>query len=212
MSKEMNGSKKFKEYDKLEGKGADCALTGLRESVKYGSLKEACMLDEGYFVEDSYVKETAAEKTAKLTEQVALLVAREKADPLYDELLKESAYCMRLREQIQAKYKRDAAAKVETITEAAVRKYTTKDGIEREYRYYTDSKGNRRVDVTDSKTTHHPNSGTNKKTRDGGTRPSDPKDGSEMRDLTYNKDGSVTMKTTQRTTSHPNSGKSNRNY
>ena len=38
-------------------------------------------------------------------------MAREAMDPMYDEL-KESAYCMRLREQIQNKYAR-AAHKVE---------------------------------------------------------------------------------------------------
>ena len=116
MSKEWNGSKKFDEYKDIEGDGANAALTGLRKTKSYKSLKEACMMDDGYFAEDSYTVETAAEKTAKLTEQVSLLIARENNDPLYDELLKESAYCMRLREQIQNKYNRSAISKVNDIT------------------------------------------------------------------------------------------------
>ena len=123
-SSEKNGSdEKFEDYEDIKGEEADAALTAvvpesaLRESVKYNSLKEACMLDEGYFESDSYIKESANEKVQKLTEQVSLLMAREANDPLYDELLKESAYCMRLREQIQNKYKKGACEKVTAITE-----------------------------------------------------------------------------------------------
>ena len=42
---------------------ANAALTGLRETKSYKSLKEACMMDDGYFTEDSYTVETAAENS-----------------------------------------------------------------------------------------------------------------------------------------------------
>ena len=49
--KKWNGSNKFDEYEKIEGDGANAALTGLRETKSYKSLKEACMMDDGYFTE-----------------------------------------------------------------------------------------------------------------------------------------------------------------
>ena len=54
----------------------------VKESVQYSSIKEACMLDEGYFYEDTFLKETAESKQGRLIEQVALIMAREAADPL----------------------------------------------------------------------------------------------------------------------------------
>ena len=121
VSKEMNGSDKFENYEKLQGEEADAALSAqvpaeaVHESVKYTSLREACMLDEDYFISDTYTKQTSEEKIQKLTEQVSLLMAREANDPLYDELLKESIYCKRLQEQCHNKYASQARVKAEKI-------------------------------------------------------------------------------------------------
>jgi len=120
-SEEMNGSDKFEKYEEIQGDQADAALTGetpasaVHESVKYTSLKEACLLDEDYFTTDSYVKETADDKVQKLTEQISLLMAREAMDPAYDELLKESVYCIRLQESIKAKYLNEACKRAQRI-------------------------------------------------------------------------------------------------
>ncbi len=60
--------------DKTEEDVKEVAVT---ETVKYTSIKEACMLDEGYFNNDSYTRQTAQDKQQKLLEQFALLIARE---------------------------------------------------------------------------------------------------------------------------------------
>ena len=87
----------------------------IQESVSYKSLREACLLDEGYFMTDSYIKETADEKQTKLTEQVSLLMARDAMDPMYDELLRESIHCMRLQEALVKKYGSEAAKRADMI-------------------------------------------------------------------------------------------------
>ena len=86
------------------------------ESVKYTSLKEACMLDEDYFNTDSYTVQTAEFKQNKLVEQMALLIARENNDAVYNELLKESIQCNRLQEALVKKYFTEACGKANLIT------------------------------------------------------------------------------------------------
>lgn len=76
----------------------------VKESVQYTSIKEACMLDEGYFYEDTFLRETAEAKQNRLVEQVTLIMAREAADPLYEEILKSAAYLSRLQEACKKKY------------------------------------------------------------------------------------------------------------
>ena len=87
----------------------------VKESVRYTSIKEACMLDEGYFYEDSFLRESAAEKQERLVEQVALIMARESADPLYEELLKTAAYMARLQEGCKKKYGKKAMQEASKI-------------------------------------------------------------------------------------------------
>jgi len=132
-SAEMNGSDTaFPCYDKIQGDGADAAKpedapkpsdivvsdsgAELKESVGYKSIKEACMLDEGYFQSNTYTVQTADEKKARLREQVSLLLAREAMDPTYDELLKTSVYAQRLEESLINKYGNIAESRVKAIT------------------------------------------------------------------------------------------------
>ena len=124
-SVEMNGNKKeFKDYKDIQGDKAEAALTAVvpaeavHESVKYTSLKEAYLLDEGYFKKDTYIKETAEDKVAKLSEQVSLLMARDAKDPLYEELLNSALNAQRLQEAIINKYSEVAAPRVAYITES----------------------------------------------------------------------------------------------
>ena len=123
-SSEMNGNKEeFEKYEDIQGEGASAAKAeeseveskDLHETVKYTSLREACLLDEDYFVNDSYTIQTADEKQAKLTEQISLLLAREAMDPLYDELLNASTRAQRLQEACKNKYKAKAEAKAKNI-------------------------------------------------------------------------------------------------
>ena len=95
----------------IENKESDSEVKpeDIHESVQYTSIKEACMLDEGYFYEDTFIRESAEVKQAKLVEQVALILARESADPLYEELLKSAAYTARLQEACGKKYKNKAS-------------------------------------------------------------------------------------------------------
>ena len=92
-----------------ERKEANPEPKEIQESVRYASLKEACLLDEGYFRTDTYIRESAEEKQEKLVEQIALLLARENMDPLYEELLSLSIKADRLQEACVRKY-RDAAS------------------------------------------------------------------------------------------------------
>ena len=150
-----------KEYEDLQGEGSDAAKAeesevtaeDVQESVKYNSLKEACMLDEGYFWNDSVTVNTASEKVEKLKEQVSLLIARENADPRYDELLKHSIAARRLQESICNEYSDVANDRVNLIIgEEANRSYTNDDIVSKEhtkYKYYTDkATGERRVQQT----------------------------------------------------------------
>ena len=125
-SSEMNGNKEaFEKYEDIQGEEASAAKAeeseveskDLHETVKYTSLREACLLDEDYFVSDSYTVQTADEKQAKLTEQISLLLAREAMDPLYDELLRTSTRAQRLQEACKNKYKAKAEAKAKNIVE-----------------------------------------------------------------------------------------------
>lgn len=111
-----------KQEEETAAEGEEVTPVEVKESVKYKSLKEACLLDADYFSTDSYIKESADEKVEKLTEQVALLMAREAMDPMYDELVKTAVKAQRLQEALSAKYGTIASERVNIITEAA--KYT----------------------------------------------------------------------------------------
>ena len=136
-SSEMNGNKEeFKEYEEIQGDGAEAAKAeesvvepkDLHETVKYTSLREACLLDEDYFVSDSYTIQTADEKQAKLTEQISLLMAREAMDPLYDELLRASTNAQRLQEACVRKYSTKAKEKAKNITRCSGENNTLNEG------------------------------------------------------------------------------------
>ena len=101
----------------IENKESDSEVKpeDIHESVQYTSIKEACMLDEGYFYEDTFIRESAEMKQEKLVEQVALIMAREASDPLYEELLKSAAYTARLQEACGKKYKNKAIKEAKKI-------------------------------------------------------------------------------------------------
>ena len=135
-----------KEYEDLQGEGSDAAKAeesevtaeDIQESVKYNSLKEACMLDEGYFWNDSVTVNTASEKVEKLKEQVSLLIARENADPRYDELLKAAITARRLQESICNEYSDIANDRVNLIIgEQVKRKHVFTQGNSQDYSKYT---------------------------------------------------------------------------
>jgi hypothetical protein len=76
----------------------------VHEAVNYKSVKEAFLLESDYFEKDSYALVSAADKQAKLEKQMALLVARDSQDPLYEELVRTTALAKKLQEQLQERY------------------------------------------------------------------------------------------------------------
>ena len=101
----------------IENKESDSEVKpeDIHESIQYTSIKEACMLDEGYFYEDTFIRESAETKQAKLIEQISLIIARESGDPLYEELLKSAAYTARLQEACSKKYKNKALKEAKKV-------------------------------------------------------------------------------------------------
>jgi len=87
------------------------------EDQRYSSLKEAFLLDQNYFDNHGYVKVTADEKKAKLQEQMALLIARESVDPLYEELLEATIVAKKLQKEIKNKYQAQAKEKADKVIE-----------------------------------------------------------------------------------------------
>jgi len=88
------------------------------ETVQYRSLKEAFLLEADYFEKDSAAVISADDKKSKLTNQLGLLVARDVQDPLYEELLKTTAYAKQLQEELQSKYKAVALKKAGQLLES----------------------------------------------------------------------------------------------
>jgi hypothetical protein len=88
------------------------------EAVQYKSLKEAFLLENGYFEKDSVSVVSPADKKSKLLNQLGLLVARDVQDPLYEELLKTTAYAKQLQEELQGKYKAVALKKAGQLLES----------------------------------------------------------------------------------------------
>jgi len=87
------------------------------EAVQYKSLKEAFLLENGYFEKDSVSVISPADKKSKLLNQLGLLVARDVQDPLYEELLKTTAHAKQLQEELQGKYKAVALKKAGQLLE-----------------------------------------------------------------------------------------------
>lgn len=98
-----------------ENKAENDAAPQISESVKYQSLREACLLSDNYFDEETYTIETPEEKSDKLNEQVALLMARESNDPMYTELLESAVRTQRLQEELVNKYFEEACQKADLI-------------------------------------------------------------------------------------------------
>jgi hypothetical protein len=70
----------------------------------YTSIKEAFLLEEDYFEKDGVQVVSADEKKDKLADQMALLVARDSHDPLYDELLSKTVEAKKLQDELKGKY------------------------------------------------------------------------------------------------------------
>jgi hypothetical protein len=101
----MNPVKAEKQAEIVSNKAENKAQPeDVTEAVRYKSLKEAFLLEADYFEKESFAKVTPEEKIEKLIEQVALLVSREKNDPLYEELIKTTALTVKLQEELTAKY------------------------------------------------------------------------------------------------------------
>jgi len=81
----------------------------------YNSIKEAFLLEREYFSKDSRILLTASEKRAKLENQMALLVARDSQDPLYEELVKTTILAKKLQETLQERYVEVAKQKSEEL-------------------------------------------------------------------------------------------------
>jgi hypothetical protein len=89
---------------------------------EYGSLKELFLLEGDYFAKPSLKRVTPEVKVSRLEEQLSLLIARDAADPLYEELLKTTIIAKRLQEQLQHKYKKASKEKAKSIVEMKSKK------------------------------------------------------------------------------------------
>jgi hypothetical protein len=85
------------------------------EAVKYKSLKEAFLLENGYFDKDSVETVSAQAKRDRLLEQLALLTARDSKDPLYEELLQSTVVAKRIQKKLQEKYAGAATTRAEQM-------------------------------------------------------------------------------------------------
>ncbi len=92
------------------------------EEAEYRSLKEAFLLEDGYFEKESVSKVTPEQKQDKLVNQISLLVARESADPLYEELLHATAVARQLQTELQEKYKASAKKKAKQLIDSKSKK------------------------------------------------------------------------------------------
>jgi hypothetical protein len=95
------------------------------EEAEYRSLKEAFLLEEGYFEKPSVSTVTPEQKQDKLVNQISLLVARESADPLYEELLNATAVARQIQTELQEKYKPAAKKKAKQLIDSKSKKPET---------------------------------------------------------------------------------------
>ncbi len=86
----------------------------------YSSIKEAYSLGS-YFAENSYIKLTAADKERKLTEQMAVIIARDSGDPLYEEYLKAASKVKTIHESICKKHSKRAGTKAKEVIAESVK-------------------------------------------------------------------------------------------
>lgn len=87
-----------------------------KSDEKPKTIKEAVMLTPQYFNEESVEIVTPEKKQERLTKQLAIRIAKEKMDPLFDELLKAAREAKKLQDAIIEKYKDDAKEKSDKLT------------------------------------------------------------------------------------------------
>lgn len=87
-----------------------------KSDEKPKTIKEAVMLTPQYFNEESVEVITPEKKQERLTKQLAIRIAKEKMDPLFDELLKAAREAKKLQDAIIEKYKDDAKQKSDKLT------------------------------------------------------------------------------------------------
>jgi len=105
---------KEKEADPEKATADDVTVS---EVKNYSSLKEALMLEEDYFISESYLKISPEEKRFKLIEQVALLLAKENKDTVFDRLLEVTIEAKRLQDLLVEKYNDIATERSALIVE-----------------------------------------------------------------------------------------------
>ena len=81
------------------------------KKVAYKSLKEAFLLEADYFETETEVTVSPEEKKEKLDGQMALLLARDAKDPMYEELVRSVAMAKKLQQEIVEKYHAQAKEK-----------------------------------------------------------------------------------------------------
>jgi hypothetical protein len=119
----MNPVKAEKEEEIVVAKAEQKAQPkDVTEAVQYKSLKEAFLLEANYFEKESFAKVTPEEKKEKLSGQLSLLIARESNDPLYEELVKTTAFAKQLQEEISKKYNKLAKEKSTKLVETLSKK------------------------------------------------------------------------------------------
>ncbi len=90
--------------------------------TEYRSLKDLFLLEGNYFETESVRKVSPEAKLSRLEEQLALLIARDQEDALYEELLKTTIIAKSLQEQVVSKYKKAAKEKAKSIVEMKSKK------------------------------------------------------------------------------------------
>jgi len=90
--------------------------------TEYRSLKDLFLLEGNYFETESVRKVSPEAKLSRLEEQLALLIARDQEDALYEELLRTTIVAKSLQEQVVSKYKKAAKEKAKSIVEMKSKK------------------------------------------------------------------------------------------
>lgn len=87
-----------------------------KEDKKPSTIKEALMLTPEYFQESSFDVVTPEMKEDRLKVQLALRIAKEKMDPMFEELRKAATEAKKLQDALVEKYSSEAAEKSDKIT------------------------------------------------------------------------------------------------
>ena len=98
------------------GTGKDYIPHKAKEDKKPSTIKEALMLTPEYFQESSFKVVTPEMKEDRLKVQLALRIAKEKMDPMFDELRKAATEAKKLQDALVEKYSSEAAEKSDKIT------------------------------------------------------------------------------------------------